>query len=131
MAIGTTELVPRATPTPKRVAAVMDGRTLVDAEDALLDEPEVYYNPESPNLNFRIVPGQYPLPSFVQGRYICRTVRQREVVRRILGSKADRWRGDSSAIFDDMICDHPGCGLTTRNFNVFMDHRHYSGHMGG
>ena len=113
------------------MARVESGHWLVDADDAVLDVPVVYYNPQEPQLKFRLVPGQYPLPHFVNGRYIAQTVRQEEVVRRILGSNADRWKGDSPQVEEEMLCPHPGCNFASRNWHAIQDHFKYSGHMGG
>lgn len=123
----------RETPTvtPRRMARTLDGRTPLTEDDELLEAPEVYYHPQQPDLSYRIIPGQYPLPHFTAGREVVYTRVQRETVRRLLGSNADRWQGDSPHISEDLTCDHPGCRFVTRNWNAFLDHRKYFGHMGG
>lgn len=97
------------------------GMYLVGEDDALLDEPEVYYNPQAPDLKFRLVPGQYPLPHFDQGRFVCRTKFQRETVRRILGGNADRWKGDSRDQDDDLTGRVGSTVFVTRNVRAYHD----------
>jgi hypothetical protein len=126
---------------PPRLGPVMDGKAgivrlengtfLVGEDDDFLDKPVVYYNAHHPNKAFRLVPGQYPLPHFERGRFVCRTKYQEKMVRDILKGSADRWRGDTPAIDEDMTCPNHACGLVTRNFHVFQDHLKYSGHNTG
>ena len=99
----------RETPiaTPKKVARTLDGRSPLTEDDELLDAPEVYYHPQQPDLSYRVIPGQYPLPRFSNGRTVVYTRLQRETVRRILGSNADRWMGD------DPGADEEECGGCT------------------
>lgn len=113
--------------TPKREARVLDGHMLMGPDDALLESPEVYYHPQQPNMSYRVVPGQYPLPRFTSGRTTVYTQNARAVVRTILGPNADRWQGDTPGVNEDQVCG--GCDLVTRNQNVFFDHLKYFQHV--
>lgn len=113
--------------TPKKLARVLDGHMLLGEDDELLAEPEVYYHPQQPNMSYRVVPGQYPLPRFMDGRTTVYTRKARETVRTILGANADRWQGDTPGQDQDLVCDN--CNCVTRNQNVFTDHLKYFKHV--
>ncbi len=119
----------RETPmvTPKKLARVLDGHMLLGEDDKLLAEPEVYYHPQQPNMSSRVVPGQYPLPRFMDGRTVVYTRKARDTVRTILGANADRWKGDTPGQDEDLVCDN--CNCVTRNSNVFTDHLKYFKHV--
>ena len=117
----------RETPiaTPKKVARTLDGRSPLTEDDELLDAPEVYYHPQQPDLSYRVIPGQYPLPRFSNGRTVVYTRLQRETVRRILGSNADAWQGDTSN--EEKLCG--GCTFASRNHEAFFNHLQFFKHV--
>lgn len=115
----------------KQALRVEHGMYLVGEDDAVLDKPVVYYSPHAPDKKFRLVPGQYPLPHFDQGKYVCRTKRQEQVVRAILGSNADRWQGDTPGQDEDLVSRHGSIVFVTRNVKAYMDHLKYFGLMTG
>ncbi len=119
----------RETPlvTPKKVARVLDGHMLLGEDDELLETPEVYYHPQQPNMSYRVVPGQYPLPRFMAGRTVVYTRKARESVRTILGANADRWQGDTPGLDEDLVCED--CEFGGRNQHAFTDHLKYFKHV--
>lgn len=112
------------------VARLESGQYLIGEDDALLPEPVVYYNPEAPDKKFRLVPGQFPLPHFDQGRFVCRTTRQEEIVRRILGGNADRWKGDSPDQDEDIVSRYGSTVFVTRNVKAHLDFLKFTGQSG-
>lgn len=125
--VAATEVRDTPVVTPKRLARALDGHMLLGEDDALLETPEVYYHPQQPNLNYRVVPGQYPLPRFQSGRTVVHTIKARATVRAILGVNADRWQGDTPGQDDDEVCG--GCDFVARNTHAFMDHLKYFKHV--
>jgi hypothetical protein len=103
------------------------GHYLVGEDDDILDKPEVYYHPQRPDLKFRLVPGQYPLPHFDQGRFVVKTKRQREMVRAILGGNADRWMGDTPGQDEDLVARNGSTVIVTRNIKAYHDFLRYHG----
>ena len=127
------------TPLPPRQGPLLDdnhgvrlesGHYLVGEDDAVLEKPVVYYNPAAPDLKFRLVPGQYPLPHFDQGKFVCRTKRQEQIVRRILGGNADRWRGDSADQDEDIVSRYGSTVFATRNIKAHLDFLKITGQSG-
>lgn len=118
-------------------ARVMDGRELIYPGDELLPAPEVYYNPENPQLRFKVwrdpefsmdprKQRNFQPEPFINGRYVAYTKFQRDAVRRVLGHNADLWKGDDMKI--ELRCPRQSCGLVTRNTEVWKAHGRFTGH---
>jgi hypothetical protein len=114
-----------------------NGRNLVYPGDAYLETPEVYYHPQKMALRFKVFddqmpadadpqrwrPRRYQLEEVVKGRYVAFTVMQRDAIRRVLGQRADRWRGDD--LPKELVCHQKTCGFATRNSNAYEDHQQF------
>jgi hypothetical protein len=118
--------------------ALDNGRELMYPGDDWLAEPEVYYNPHSLNIRFKVytdpkadprrpLETRWFLPEkFVGGKYVAYTRLQREAVRRVLGQNADRWKGDTES--RTRVCRKPSCRFASRNYDAFEDHLTYTEH---
>lgn len=92
-------------------------------EDVELDEPEVYYNPWSPNERFRL-PGTTSFQRFRAGRLVVYTQKQREAARLILSSHSagvhpELLMGDDKTRY--WVCKN--CGFTSMNEMSIDIHR--------
>lgn len=95
-------------------------------DDAPLPQPVPYYNPEAPNLRFRLLadPGSgrtVAYERFHHGRFVAQTPRHEEAVRRVLGRFADAWSGDDTRT--ELACENPACDFRTRNSAAFAVHQ--------
>lgn len=122
--------MPTATATVDVAASkVLDNRELLYPGDEWLPEPEVYYLPAEPNARIKVYDDgeldfrrkrHFQAEQASNGRYVANTKFQRAAVRRILGSNADRYKGDDMPW--EQRCPGRNCSFSTRNKAAYDAH---------
>lgn len=116
----------------RKAAQELDNREVIYPGDEWLPEPEVYYVPFAPNMRLKVYDDgeidirrkrHFQAERVSNGRYVANTVLQRAAIRRVLGHRADLFKGDDMS--REESCRGRTCSFSTRNQAAMDAHLQY------